>query len=326
MSCSVVRYSKKNQEQLLWGVLYESKVYEVFGSYETTGDFINKGKSFAFSLLTELKRGDHADKGLAFDALNIVSPISKPCLVLCQGANYRQHMIESGVNPDDKNYNMFFTKSAGSISGPFDDIVKPDHVKLLDYEVELGLVIGKDITSSMEFDDENLGEYIAALVIGNDVSARDVQLPQTQFFKGKSYRSFCPLGPVLCLLEPGEIKHVHAMNLSLEVNGNIRQKDSTANLVFKPAESLSEFSQVTDMRVGDVVLTGTPAGCALRVPPPLVVKASALLPEAVKWKIFLKMQSKNPKYLKVGDIVASSIKSADGTLNLGTQTNTVSEM
>lgn len=323
MSCQVVRYSEKNLNQISWGVLHQSKVYEISGSFPNTADFLNEGKVSAFTLSKALKSGECSAAGLDVSSLNIISPITKPCLVLCQGANYRQHMIESGMNPDDKKFNMFFTKSAGSISGPYDDVVKPNHVKLLDYEVELGLVIGKDVTSPMKFDDEKLGEYVAAFVIGNDISARDVQIPQMQFFKGKSYRSFCPLGPVLCLLEPGEIKQIHNMNLNLTVNGEVRQQDSTENLVFKPAESLSEFSQVSDMRVGDVVLTGTPAGCALQVPPPLVVKASGLLPEALKWKIFIKMQSKSEKYLKSGDVIKTTVESADGSIQLGTQINTV---
>lgn len=323
MACQVIRFTKNKDEDIYWGVLFDKTIYTLPGSFTNTSDFLNEAKGQAFELQTKLKEGTHKEQGVSIKDVSILSPITKPCLVLCQGANYRQHMIESGMNPDNKKFNMFFTKSAGSISGPFDDILKPKHVRLLDYEVELGLVIGKDITEATTFNEEKLEQHVVALVIGNDVSARDVQVPQMQFFKGKSYRSFCPLGPVLCLLEPGEIEHVHNLDLKLQVNDETRQDDNTENLVFKPCETLSEFSQVSDMRVGDVVLTGTPAGCALRIPSPLITKFSALLPEPTKWKMFVKMQSKNPRYLQEGDVVKTSIKSGNGVIDLGMQINKV---
>ena len=83
-------------------------------------------------------------------------------------------------------------------------LIKPRHVRFLDYEVELGLVIKRDITAKVAVTDANLHEFVAGLVIVNDYSARDVQIPQMQFYKGKSYRTFGPVGPYLCLLEPGD--------------------------------------------------------------------------------------------------------------------------
>ena len=88
---------------------------------------------------------------------------------------------------------------------------------------------------------------MAGICIGNDVSARDIQIPQMQFHKGKSYRGFCPLGPVLCLLEQDELHYLDDLQLELRVNGQVRQSDSTRNLVFKPAETLSEFSQIVHL-------------------------------------------------------------------------------
>ena len=98
----------------------------------------------------------------------------------------------------------FFRKASASISGPFDDIVKPGHVEFLDYEVEIGLVIGQDIPVGTTISEANLSDYIAGLVVTNDVSARDIQLPQTQFYEAKSYPTFTPVGPALVLLDADE--------------------------------------------------------------------------------------------------------------------------
>ncbi|OUS26885.1 fumarylacetoacetate hydrolase [Gammaproteobacteria bacterium 45_16_T64] len=319
MVCNVVRYSKNNQSQTGWGVLFSETIFPLSGDYQSTAEFLNEGKEEALSIDPSKK----SKNTISLFEVTLLSPVTKPCLVLCQGANYREHMIESGMNPDDKNFNMFFNKSAASISGPSDDIIKPNHVSLLDYEVELGLVIGKNITSEEKISRRNIGDYVAGVVIGNDVSARDVQVPQMQFFKGKSYRSFCPVGPVLCLLSKEELSYLDDLELTLTVNDELRQQDNTRNLVFKPDETLTELSQVSDMRVGDLVLTGTPAGCALRIPSPLVTKIGALLPEKTKWKMFKKTQGRRSQYLNAGDVVRATIRSLDGVVDLGTQENRV---
>ena len=147
-----------------------------------------------------------------------------------------------------------------------------------------------------------------------------MQLPQTQFFKGKSYRGFCPLGPWLTVLEDDEFDLIE--RLELEPLGEwavTRQRDSTRNLVFKPAETISELSTFANIAPGDVLLTGTPSGCALRVPPPAVRRIVQLLPERQFWKLFLKSQSRRPQYLRPGDRISARIASVDGRLDLGEQ-------
>jgi 2,4-diketo-3-deoxy-L-fuconate hydrolase len=234
-------------------------------------------------------------------------------------------MIESGMNPDAKKFNMFFTKAPSCIVPADSPLIKPRHVRFLDYEVELGLVLKRDITAKVAVTDANLHEFVAGLVIVNDYSARDVQIPQMQFYKGKSYRTFGPVGPYLCLLEPGDFPKMKALQLRLTVSGAVRQDDSTANLVFGPAETLTEFSGLQDLFAGDLIATGTPAGCALTVPSPLRQRLAVLLPEATKWKVFLKMQSRRSQYLKAGDVVEARIASASDGIDLGVQRNVVVE-
>ena len=258
------------------------------------------------------------------DSVKILSPVTTPCRVYCQGANYRQHMIESGMDPDAKLFNMFFTKSDASVSSARGVVERPKHVALLDYEIELALIFRRPVPPSATITRDTLKDFVFAVAIANDLSARDVQLPQTQFFKGKSYRGFCPLGPWLTVLEPEEFAYLDQLELQLTVNGTVRQSDTTKNLVFKPAETISELSTFGNVAPGDVLLTGTPSGCALRVPPPPVRRLIQLLPERQFWKLFLKAQSRRPQYLRPGDRISARIHSADGRVDLGEQMTEVS--
>lgn len=144
-----------------------------------------------------------------------------------------------------------------------------------------------------------------------------------QFYKGKSFRTFGPVGPYLCLLTPSDIPTLRKLELTLTVNGAVRQRDSTANLVYGPAETLTELSGVQDLHAGDLLSTGTPSGCALSVPSPAKQRLAAMLPEAAKWKMFMKLQARRSRYLKAGDLLESRIFSPDGLIDLGVQRNRV---
>ena len=168
-----------------------------------------------------------------------------------------------------------------------------------------------------------LHELVAGIVVVNDYSARDIQIPETQFYKGKSYRTFGPVGPYLCLLERGDFAAIRDLDLELRVNGQLRQRDSTANLVYTPAETLTELSAIHDLFAGDLISTGTPAGCALSVPSPAMQRLGALIPERRKWQAFMKVQARRSFYLQPEDVVEARIASADGRIDLGTQRNVI---
>lgn len=255
--------------------------------------------------------------------VKILSPVTANQQFVCQGANYRQHMIESGVDPDAKSFNMIFTKAQSCICSADSPVIRPKQVKLLDYEVELGLVLKRTIQSPTTVTPDTILDYLAGLVIVNDYSARDVQIPQMQFYKGKSFRTFGPVGPWLCLLEPQDLKHLLNLNLELRVDNQIRQQDNTKNLVFQPAETLSELSGVQDFAAGDLLATGTPSGCALAAPSPRIQRLMGLLPEKIKWRLFVNAQSKRKQYLQPGQTVTTSIRSDCGSIDLGTQSNAV---
>lgn len=118
------------------------------------------------------------------EGVNLLSPVTAPCRVVAQMTNFASHVKDAGMDPNTIPL-TFFRKASGSITGPFDDIVKPDHVRFLDYEVEIGLVIGQELPVGAAISEANLANYIAGAVVTNDVSARDIQLPKTQFYESK---------------------------------------------------------------------------------------------------------------------------------------------
>ncbi|NIL83993.1 hypothetical protein RhoFasGS6_01352 [Rhodococcus fascians] len=260
---------------------------------------------------------------VAVETLSLVSPVTAPCRVVANMTNFVSHVKDSGMNPDTVPL-TFFRKTSGSISGPTDDIVKPPHVKLLDYEIEIGLVFGKTLTVGTTIDASNVAEYVAGLVITNDVSARDVQLPKTQFYEGKSYPTFTPVGPRLLLLEAGEFDRFGELTLTLRVNGTVRQDSTVADMIYRPVESLKALSKFQRLDAGDLLLTGTPGGTALKAPAKPIEMIGSLIPPALKWKVFFKKQAKNPDFLQDGDVLELTCSTPDGSLDLGVQRTRVS--
>jgi 2-keto-4-pentenoate hydratase/2-oxohepta-3-ene-1,7-dioic acid hydratase in catechol pathway len=265
----------------------------------------------------------HSRETVPVDSLDLVSPLTAPCRVVAQMTNFTSHVKDAGMDPKSIPL-TFFRKASGSISGPFDDIVKPDHVRFLDYEVEIGLVIGRDIPVGTTVSEANLSDYIAGLVVTNDVSARDIQLPQTQFYEAKSYPTFTPVGPALVLLDADELKRFGDLRLRLSVGGETRQNALVdGDMIYKPLQALQSLTRFQDLAAGDLVMTGTPVGTALSAPPKPLEIFGSLLPPATKWKAFFKRQANNPKYLKNGDVIELSVATDDGAIDLGAQRTVV---
>ncbi|WP_052852171.1 fumarylacetoacetate hydrolase family protein [Streptomyces avicenniae] len=248
----------------------------------------------------------------------LLSPVTTPCRVVAQMVNYRSHAVDSGFDPDTVP-TAFFRKASGSVTGPEAEIVRPAHVRLLDHEVELGLVLGAPLPLGTDVTTATLPRYVAALVVANDISARDVQLPKTQFYESKSYPTFTPLGPRLLLVGPEELASLERLRLVCAVNGDVRQDSTVADMITRPDAALTALARFQAMAPGDVLLTGTPGGTALRSPGRLAELVGSLLPARRKWEIFFARQARNPAYLKPGDVVTSGISSRDDGLDLGTQ-------
>ena len=317
MGKQVIRFRSATPTGHTWAIVEGAHARPLDGSFVTTRELIERAlpalANETLPLGPPLPLGD----------LELLSPITHPCRVIAQATNYGDHVREVGLDPGARSSNVLFRKSSAAISGPNDAIVRPSHVRLLDYEIELGLVIGTRTSGPTHVAPERLGDFIVGLVIANDVSARDVQVPEGQFYKGKSYRTFCPLGPYLFVPGPGELARWPELELTLRVNGEVRQNARAGEMIHRPAETLTEILSIEDLDPGDVVLTGTPGGVAL-APPKRPLRALAeLLPESVKWRMFVEGQAKSPRYLKPGDRVTSTIRTPDGSIDLGTQSNLV---
>jgi 2-keto-4-pentenoate hydratase/2-oxohepta-3-ene-1,7-dioic acid hydratase in catechol pathway len=254
--------------------------------------------------------------------LDLLSPVTAPARVVAQAVNYRSHALDSGLDPTAVPP-AFFRKASHSITGPTGDIIRPEGVGFLDYEVELGLVIGADLPVGTAVTDDGLAGYVAALVVADDVSARQVQLTKTQFYEAKSYPTFTPVGPWLTLVDAADLARLDSLRLTLSVNGEVRQDSTAADMIVGPAQALTLLSRFQPMAPGDLLLTGTPGGTALKAPPKIAATLAGLLPPATRWRLFFKRQAANPRYLRDGDMITATIASADGRLDLGTQRNTV---
>jgi len=255
-------------------------------------------------------------------SLDLLSPVTAPARVVAQAVNYRSHAADSGFDPD-RVPPAFFRKASHSITGPGGDIIRPDGVGFLDYEVELGLVIGADLPVGTTVTDADLARYVAALVVANDVSARQIQLVKTQFYESKSYPTFTPVGPWLTLVDAADLARLDSLRLTLSVSGELRQDSTVADMIIRPARALTLLSRFQPMAPGDLLLTGTPGGTALKAPGKAAGTLAGLLPPATRWKLFFGRQASNPRYLGDGDVITATIASPDGRLDLGTQRNTV---
>jgi len=181
--------------------------------------------------------------------------------VICIGLNYHDHAKEVGAKPTPEP--RIFMKATSSISGPYDDVEIPRGSEKTDWEVELGVIIGKK-AKYIEIDQAM--DHIAGYCLANDVSERDFQMHRSgQWVKGKSHDTFCPLGP--WLVTPDEIEDPHQLPIWLEVDGTRYQNSSTSNLVHRIPETIAHLSHFMTLLPGDVILTGTPSGVGMGIKP-----------------------------------------------------------
>lgn len=268
---------------------------------------------------------DCAADPVAIAARDILSPITTDAQLVCQGLNYTDHVAEA--QHASRKQNLFFGKASSSITGAYDAIRRPSEVQLLDYEVEFGLVMRAIPEPGVVPDAVELGRIVAGVVLANDVSARDVQFGASffQWYQGKSYRTFCPLGPVLYLLEPEEVAAtlLH-LEIRLWVNGELRQSANSAQLIYPPAETLAQLSGIIDLRAGDVVLTGTPGGVTSPATPTLVgILKEHLLADGPRTQALREEWSKGRPFLAPGDMVTATLRDGLAGVDLGGLANRV---
>ena len=218
------------------------------------------------------------------EEIELLAPLPNPPKIICLAFNYYDHAKDAGLTPSDEP--VIFMKPRTTLNSPYSNIVCPSFVKRLDYEAEIAAIIGKDTKKASI---EQSVDSIFGYMILHDVSARDIQFKDKQFTRGKSIDTFAPCGPWITTKD--EISDPQNLAIVTKVNGELRQKSSSVNMVIPIKKIISSLSSIMTMEEGDIISTGTPAGVA--------------------------MSMKEPKYLKDGDIVEISIE------HLGTIRNRV---
>ena len=214
----------------------------------------------------------HPFGGVDGVALRIGAPIARPHQILCIGLNYSDHAAESGMPVPDEP--ILFTKSPNTLVGPNDDVRMPRGATKLDWEVELGIVIGTR-TSYLD-SPEQARDHIAGYVVANDVSERAFQIERGgQWSKGKSAETFNPTGPWLATAD--EFDNVMNLGMWLDVNGQRRQTGTTSTMVFDPWFIVHYLSQFLVLEPGDLINTGTPPGVGLGMTPPTYLQVGDVM-------------------------------------------------
>lgn len=198
----------------------------------------------------------------------LLAPII-PTDILCIGLNYREHAAESGSSiPENP---MLFIKSSNTLTNPFDPILIPKRSSQIDYECELAVVIGKDAKHVSRNDALN---YVLGYTAANDVSSRDWQREKSlgggQFARGKSFDTFCPLGPAIVTRD--EIPNPNALRIKTILNGQTMQDHTTGDMIFDVPALIESLSSTMTLRAGSVILTGTPQGVGFARKPPVWMK------------------------------------------------------
>lgn len=206
---------------------------------------------------------NHSTNHLAFDQeeVNFGTPVPAPSKIICVGKNYADHVAE--MKGDIPEFPVLFAKFNNALIGPEDAIEKSAHTNKLDYEGELAVVIGKEVSHVSQ---ENAMDYIAGFSIGNDTSARDLQKRTPQWLQGKTLDRSTPVGPWMVTAD--EIGNPSNLSIRSFVNGEKRQDSNTSQLIFDVPFLIEFISRLITLKPGDIILTGTPNGVGFAMNPP----------------------------------------------------------
>ncbi|WP_066307148.1 fumarylacetoacetate hydrolase family protein [Bacillus sp. FJAT-29814] len=283
----LVTFQKERTEKI--GAVIAERVIDLNKSYQSLLNLqgIKRSQEIADSLLpadmVQYLEGGEASKiaanqaiqfalenpseGLQYNLSEVLlrAPITNPGKILCVGQNYREHILE--MKREIPKFPVVFAKFSNAVNGPYDDIPLPEITEKLDYEAEFTFVIGKRAKNVKK---ENALDYIVGYTIVNDVTARDLQRRTIQWFQGKNLDGSAPMGPYLVTAD--EIPSPSGLEISLTVNGELRQRSNTENLVFDIPYLVEFLSHIMTLEPGDVVCTGTPGGVGFAMEPPVFLK------------------------------------------------------
>jgi len=196
--------------------------------------------------------------------------VPRPSKVICAGLNYRSHIAEMGL--EMPTHPTLFAKFAETLLGPYDALELPAASDQVDWEVELGVVVGRPVRHADEAEAE---AAIAGYVVANDISMRDWQTRTSEWLQGKAFEASTPVGP--WLVTPDEVDGARDLAIWCEVDGRTMQRSRTSDLLFRPAALVAYVSQFVTLRPGDLILTGTPGGVGLAQDPPIFLRSGQVV-------------------------------------------------
>lgn len=260
----LLRYLQEGKVHL--GVLRDVAVVNIDGlGFPTMLDIVRSG----YPALERI--ADHlvtAESALALKDAKLLAPIERPGKYLAIGMNYAKHVEEADkLGVARATHQVWFNKQTSCVSGPYDDI-EPGVTEKLDYEVELGLVIGKRAKDVSEAD---ALDHIFGYFVANDVSARDYQFHSQTMTMGKSFDTHGPIGPWIVTAD--EVVDPQALDLRCTVNGELRQSNNTANMIHKIRSQVAYLTSAFTLDPGDLIATGTPEGVGVGMEPQSFLKA-----------------------------------------------------
>lgn len=264
------------------GLLIGEQIYDI----ENSASFLNLEDAYSSDLITLIrtrevidlvrlsKRIKELDKGheemplqcwASLAEVQLHAPIPRPGKLICLGLNYRDHAEEQNAKIPDKP--LLFVKASTSTLGHGQPIVIPEGSTSVDYEAELAFVIGREVRNADLNDAE---DAIFGYTCMNDVTEREMQRSEKQWFRGKSIDTFAPMGP--CIVTADELKDAGNLSVSSRLNNELMQLSSTSNLIFTPAEIIRFVTRTMTLEPGDVISTGTPGGVGVFRDPPVFLK------------------------------------------------------
>jgi len=254
-----VRYTAESSPQ--WGVRHDDRIMPLSGLREDVT--YRKLADTGFLNIVEDAVAAAEDHSIPVENVRLLAPVPRPGKIICVGLNYHDHAEEQ--NKKIPTSPLLFSKATTAVINPGDPIIYPTEISELDYEVELGVVIGR---TAKNVSLENALSHVAGYTAINDVSGRDAQFADEQFYRGKSYDTFAPMGPALV---PNKYIDPSNLDVACRINGETRQSSNTNEFIFGIGELIEYISSIMTLRPGDVISTGTPGGVGIfRDPPELL--------------------------------------------------------
>ncbi|MGY3439075.1 MULTISPECIES: fumarylacetoacetate hydrolase family protein [unclassified Marinovum] len=234
------------------------------------------GAAVSIDALASLRDIDPASLPLVENPGRIGSCLASVPNFFCVGLNYALHAVESGL--DAPSEPILFSKASSALSGPFDDVIIPRNSAKADWEVELGVIIGRD---TLYVSEEDALDHVAGYCTINDVSEREFQIEKLgQWIKGKSAPTFGPVGPYLVTAD--EVPDPQTLGVSLKLNGDTVQDSNTADMIFSVRQIVSYMSQFMKLQAGDIIATGTPSGVGMGMKPQRFLKPGDVMEVTVE--------------------------------------------